>query len=640
MESSVPNSIDYSKVRPLAVPQGNDIITIQPLGSFNSTFTLNDSVRFQFQGNFSKGGKKMYADPLNIFFELQTSIPTTTLANDATFSNKVVQLDQSAYSHFRNIVFYAPDGSELSRINDVCLVANTYKDMNFDPWDRKTHEYQGFGGAIIDECSRNVNCNPVGGFNPTTVPPGGGNPTYLQNGNPNPAYTYKLTDCQEYNKCFWHPLKDNYHYFAGANGTGAGVFIPWTPEWGMGPNQSNICTQNIIAATNFMAPQTWYAQADFNNYNGGDMYATTAYNNAIANYPMYSNPQVNGIEYPFHPNFVQTNFEPRFSSTVPQRVMSNGVPVNSYVTTQFWIIPWFEGLGQLMEYQNYKLIPLKMLHGTIIEVWWNQFAYFTSWYSTNVTNRYFNINSFQLRARVMWIEDEAFAAMIDASVDRGFRIITRSVYTAPVVTVASGVPPSSVQYNLGFDSLRRIDSYFCPTDHTKSTSCREQKRLSFCVTSLQYEFLYDYYPNQPLTGNTGSNSTYINNSEFFDSLMDAWGKQYSLNGQTINPHNYAINYYENDPTSADTNLTGAPQLGFYLENSTIGKCLLSIEFRGLDKDRGVISGLNTRDVRPWNVNLEYDTSVPYPRTAYYRTQIEYDCIYEWDGSNITCKGKA
>lgn len=635
----LPISIDYSSTPPIAIPQGNDVITINPLGAFNQTFNLNDTVRFQWMANIAKTGRKYYVDPLNIWFELSVSFPTQTLANDATFTNKVIQLDQSAYSHFSNIVFYAPDGAELSRINNVGIVANLYKDMHFDPWDRKDHEYQGFGGAVIDEFSR-----------VTTVSRGIGDwtgsaaaQTYLNatTGQPVAAYNYTVTNttgAQAFNTTFWHPLKDNYHYFQGtypSNVTSGN----WSPEWSAGPINGGQCPLNIISASNYLAPQTWFNQPDNNNFNNGAMMGTNLANN-IPGYSLLQPPQTNGFEYPFHPNFCQTNFEPRFSSTVPQRVLTSGVPNNEFITTAYYCIPWFEGLGQLMELVNFKMIPMKMLHQCIIELQWNPYAYFTSWPTQIQSSRYFNIQSFQLRARVMYIEDQNLANIIDASVDRGFRLITRSIYCAPVVQFASGVPPVSNQYNLGFDSLRKSIIIFQPTDHTIRASCRQQKRLSMNVTQLQYEFLYDYFPNQPYQGNGGSNWGAVNNMQFFDALMDSFDKTYAANGQSVNPHNFCINYYENDPTSNDVNLTGNNQLGYYFENGTIGKAIYAVDFRGLEKDRGVISGLNTRDARPWNVNLNYDTSVPYPRTAQMFTFLEYDQVYEWDGSNISCKGKA
>lgn len=641
----IPVSIDYSNVPPIAIPQGNDVITINPLGAFNQTFNLNDSVRFQWMANIAKTGRKHYVDPLNIWFELGVSFPTANLANDATFTNKVIQLDQSAYSHFQNLVFYGPDGGELSRINNVSVVANIYKDMHFDPWDRKTHEYQGFGGAVIDELSKITTVSRGIGDNPAQL----ANTNYLitaagpTQGQPNPAFNYgptNTTTAQAYNTTFWHPLKDNYHYFAGTYPIfNTPVSGNWTPEWSSGPTQGGQCSLNVIAASNYLAPQTWYNQTDLNNYNGGNIMPTT-YANNIPGYSLQQPPQQNGFEYPFHPNFCQTCFEPRFSTTVAQRTLTSGIPDNQFITTAYYAIPWFEGLGQLMELTNFKMIPMKMLHQCIIELQWNPYAYFTSWPSSIQSSRYFQINSFQLRARVMWIEDQGLSTLIDDSVDRGFRLITRSIYCAPILQFAAGVPPASNQYNLGFDSLRKAIIVFMPTDHTQKTSCRQQKRLSMCLTQLQYEFLFDYFPAQPYQGNGGTNWGNQNNMEFFDALMDAFDKTYAANGQSVNPHNFCINYYENDPTSTDPNLTGNNCLGYYLENSTIGKGLYAVDFRGLEKDRGVISGLNTRDARPWTVNLAYDLSQPFPRTAQMYTFLEYDQVYEWDGANLSCKGKA
>ena len=59
------------------------------------------------------------------------------------------------------------------------------------------------------------------------------------------------------------------------------------------------------------------------------------------------------------------------------------------------------------------------------------------------------------------------------------------------------------------------------------------------------------------------------------------------------------------PTNTDT----AAGLPLFHETRVIGKALFGLDTETMSNDFSVLSGLNTTDARPFNLNLEVDTTI-------------------------------
>jgi|688.fasta_scaffold335189_2 hypothetical protein len=60
------------------------------------------------------------------------------------------------------------------------------------------------------------------------------------------------------------------------------------------------------------------------------------------------------------------------------------------------------------------------------------------------------------------------------------------------------------QINVASDFLAEVVFLFLSNEYQKYTFCRKQFRLSHNIRSFQLKFNTDYYPAQPIVGNTGN----------------------------------------------------------------------------------------------------------------------------------------
>ena len=96
---------------------------------------------------------------------------------------------------------------------------------------------------------------------------------------------------------------------------------------------------------------------------------------------------INGkCEIPWSYSFTGTCLEDRFSATVPQNVIIDGVPSKSTITKAVFCVPVLSGLiGILMPVKSHKLLPMSLLKDLIIELQLNRFAFFSSGYPDAAT---------------------------------------------------------------------------------------------------------------------------------------------------------------------------------------------------------------------------------------------------------------
>lgn len=590
------SALDYSNIAPTSILNKKKMAQWNPQGTYNNNLGSGDIVRFNIQ-------TEDFWDPYSAYLEVTIDVSgNPNLANDANFTNKILQVDSSVNSIFNQLIIYN-ESEELERIMHYDTLACILNDLNYDTNDRYSRDYEGFGGVYTNSTPANI-------ATAKDVP-------VANDG----AYKFSKN---------WLPNQDLTVYIDSSARTTA-----------QGGTTQTFYTLNHPIINSQLSPFPVYNKEGM-TYGAGATTGEWANNfTYFAGTPGASDPVVNGPLQHYTPAFAGNGFEPFFSSTVPQRYMRNGFIKMDTMTTATFYIPIFSGIfGCLMHPSNYKLIPMKYFKDLVFEFQFNPYFLFSSWFSANNQNRNFTVKSLVLHASMVEVRDPAVLAQIDREFQAGIRIPTQSFYLGPLQSIAQGAVPPTIQFNLGFESLRNIFFCFIPNDYTANSSFRKQYRLSMGITSVQVKIGTDYYPQLAIKGNGGNNYGALNNYQYVRYLFKAFGKHLKPEGTVINPHNFAVNCRANDPTSADTNLISNSQGCFYEENRVIGKAVYAVPLDALNYDNSLLSGINTTMQKPFELLLAYDASRVFARNVTFVSFCHYDMILYMGPDGIRALGKA
>lgn len=592
------SALSYSTIAPTAVPNRKKMAEWNPQGTYNNNIGSGDIVRFNIQ-------TEDFWDPYSAYIEVTIDVSNNpNIADDATYTNKILQVDSSVNTIFNQMIIYH-GSDELERIMHYDTLGCIMNDLNFDLNDRYCRDYEGFGGV-------HTSSMPNGATVQVDVP--------------------RANDGLIKFAKTWLPDQD------------VTVYLDSNTRSVATTNGGSFYTRNHPILNSQLAPFPVY------NKNGLIYTPDASDKGEWANNFTYmlgtigaSDPVVNGPICHYTPSFCSNGFEPIFSSTVAQRYMKNGFLKVDKMTTATFHIPIFSGIfGCLMSPANYKLIPMKYFKGKdlVFEFQFNPYFLFSSWFSSNNANRNYVVKSMVLHASLVEVRDPDVLAQVDQEFQQGIRIPTQSFYLGPLQSISQGAVPPTIQFNLGFESLRNIFFCFIPKDYTANSSCRKQYRLSMGITSVQLKIGTDYYPQLAIQGNGGTNYGPINNYEYVRYLFKAFGKHMKPEGSVVNPHNFAVNCRANDPTSADANLTGNGQGCFYEENRIIGKSIYAIPLDALNYDNSLLSGVNTSNQKPFELLLNYDASRVFPRNVDFVSFCHYDMILYMGPDGVRTIGKS
>lgn len=347
---------------------------------------------------------------------------------------------------------------------------------------------------------------------------------------------------------------------------------------------------------------------------------------------------INGFNESYPCNLASNCFEPKFSKTVKQRVIKNGAPSVEAVTSWTFQIPLMSGfLGSLITAERYKLIPMAVLNDVVVEFYFNPYAFFTSYWSTNVGNRGYLIKDVRLTMETMVIEDKAISDPIFGQLNN-FTFPTQSFYLGPQYSISGNNLPPEIQYNMGFKSMRAIFFGFYRALYSKVTAARYNYRLSGNLTSFYIQYGTENYPSLPISGNAGNNYGPLNNYEFYFELLKALDCVHSECQRGINVHNFAINYSEIEPANYDPEgdiqlqtfnkalIEGPDQLCYFYENRVKGACMYGLDCQTMNYDQNAFSGIDTSINKPFSLFMEYNNENPYPGNTEFVTWINYDMI--------------
>lgn len=258
--------------------------------------------------------------------------------------------------------------------------------------------------------------------------------------------------------------------------------------------------------------------------------------------------------------------------------------------------------------------------------------------------------------------------------------------------------------NCAFESLKALFWVFIPKDYDKYSFCRKNYRLSNNLAKYQIRIGIDYYPSIPVEGDAGANAMFSSlnysqtNLPFVNGLWKSMNKFNDINHEcSINSTNFAVNqrFYDvtntdplfaascfnmydklPDPTTAiiawDDGITLGEEnkkvdmieekslkldkdnfVGFrntetacgfplYHENRCVGKAIYGIGLESMANDGSVISGVNTKNFTPFEVNMTTTTDpidplFDRPRTLYFFCF--YDMLLQIKGNSFTVLGR-
>jgi len=417
-----------------------------------------------------------------------------------------------------------------------------------------------------------------------------------------------------------------------------------------------------------------------------------------------------GYHNPFPANFGTTTFEP-ILSLEPQRCIINGKPKCQAIREATFYIPLPSGIfGVLMSPTNYKLIPMVAFKNLTFEFQFSDFAFFTSWSSSNRNDRDYRILQVQLHAEIAEFMDLNVIRATNWSLTTGFSICTQSYQAGPIITMPGNNVVNTIQVNLSYDSLKAIFFCFLDTNYKSNTMYRKQYRMSANLTSIQLKVGTDYIPSHRIEGHAGNNFGKVNCYPFYLETLKALGKLNSGVEMAINPHNFAINWREsyaaatlaskypqstwtlgadgklgmpywldkdnnwglkdgpdatplfNPVTSEYKAVNGAvnyhslnthkanlvhyaasvytgAQLSFYLENRIVGKAFYGIDLDSLNYENAILSGIRTKEARPFEIMLTNDNSEPFPGYLECYVFCYYDMIVNISGGEVVSLGK-
>lgn len=449
---------------------------------------------------------------------------------------------------------------------------------------------------------------------------------------------------------YWSPLRNNSVVWQ------TSPFIEWDTAIGAGP----LGTYNGAPPSTVQLIDAYYGTGVSLCGNSSQCDDPTMLINNLNQTLFYNGPgqggsltwDMNTINYgfadPFPANFCSGTYEPIFSKTVKQRVIENGIPRAKGIQQMTFEIQLMSGfLGQLIE--NYKLVPMAVMKDITLELTFNQYALFTSYHSTNVNHRAYNIKDIRLLMDTMIIEDSALYQAISSQFPN-WAFASQSFYLGPQYTIVNNAIPAELQISLRFKSMKNIFFGFYRSLYLKSTAARWNYRLSGNVTSYYIQYGTEVFPSVPFEGNSGTNYGPINNYEFIMQLRNALGYTHTPVQGAINIHNFAVNFSEFNPEDIDATSTQFDkyvkmmdtdnnQLCFFKENRIRGTAMFAVPCEVMEHDKSAWGGLDTEVGSATSLIIKNSMADAYKGMSEFVCWIQYNCIFKRESDGFIVFGR-
>jgi hypothetical protein len=115
-DTVVPNSLNYTDIKPQAIENKIQLCRYQPTATINGA-KPGDMVKFLLSGNG-------FLDPYSTYFQFRVTVPVN--------QNEIRFLDRSAHSFIQRMVIRS-QGVEIERIEHYDVVAAMINDMIYSP---------------------------------------------------------------------------------------------------------------------------------------------------------------------------------------------------------------------------------------------------------------------------------------------------------------------------------------------------------------------------------------------------------------------------------------------------------------------------------------------------------------------------
>jgi hypothetical protein len=609
MAQALPRGIRYDNAPTQSLPCKSKIWRFQP--QVTTTGFVQQQTQIIFNINTDD-----FIDPYTCYLAFQIDVSSSPhyLDNGSTAQTPAAlwQLDKCGHSLVSMMYITAKGQTEIERIMEYDTLGGILQDMSYSEWDTHQRFQEGVGGQ--QDCS-SAKAGMGGYF--TAGFTSGGNPMGLGRNGFIPGKNNDFFECLSNGGSYPYSYLPNHQSLTSLPSIPCGNHIKY--DFGKCPQTK------LVRGVN--AYQSWI-QAGFTATNWEAYIGTTA-----------TAWQILGFDADATSNFSNGSAEVILSGQIGQNAIDQGTPTAQLTPFNAWInTPLLSGIfGILVPPEHYKLVPTGAFGDLQFYFTLSPYAFFSNVNSADPTYRYYKLSKIELVCELVRFEQNVNEAIYGALDGGAIYWNTSSYWLGPVFNLVSGQLPSSIQLNLGFNSLRTLIWCYIANDYQSTSGARKQFRLSMNLTSAQINIGTEKYPELPITGNAGClyNTKNGTCADFYQHLLRAFDKLFIANdAYSVGMANFAINqrdwsYYPGytginteftTPTAGNT----LNQFNYRCERSVVGKAAYAIDLCSLNHEYGWRTGVNTISKLPFQLDLYSDTSVPYPGSATMYTWCKYD----------------
>jgi hypothetical protein len=487
-------------------------------------------------------------------FGNQQATDMVSVVQSAQRTQSLLQLESSVWNLFDEIIEY--DGNnELRRARKFASLASVLKDMNYGANDRMLHQSKGYGGINAADffSTAGSKTQVTMPFNDSTsVTPSFFNPflsqyksgsqlatQVAQIGYMSPCTTNMLDMLNQYSPDSIIPLTAlSQANLLTAIGSGQAIYLPSSVSASGASGTANLSYADMFCGYAASFSQS-FTTSTFEQILTGDIVQNYIYNGQTISQAIS-----NGLA----PN-----------SVLKQTSIYPAMGINTYlppiVNTHTFIVPFPSPWLGCLSPKEGKFIYLGGFKNLWFELRINPNAFFTSFYSGDNNFRRFVIKSIELHAQIAEYYDQTIQSVTAARLKspEGLPIFTYDWHLSLQYPIKGSAVPKNVNVNTGYQSLKAYMFFFELQDFQNASCYREHWRVNHCLTSCRIKIGQTLLPSLEYKGNSGTNLGEINNYEFYQKLLQTFGKQFSSEDLAINPNNYALNQRKKTLTQQDVN---------------------------------------------------------------------------------------
>lgn len=571
----IPMSVNYAQVPERAINHELGIHTCYPVGSYSSQ--ADSVVRVPWKSS----ADNIFVDPLSSKMLVTYSVPDEVLdprggahlpfqysfdvgqsvylcAKGANTAAKVM------YCNFLETIgeYILSDGqTEIFRIKDcdslmaamMCTLGNQ---------EAMSKYYMGLGGFRTSDFTGQLVHKPIECFN--------GNPNATTGGN------LITSDANFVTKFWsgWNPnidstSSDHAEFFNDSRDAATGIvaqqatlnFMQHCFPPGIFGHYNPGTGSNVPARPYSISnATTWFYDGDGTTYNNGRPCVPANFGGTRSEVIDTTNlsffpPCLVGTHKPISDIYSSTSLYQMFSRVnIPTIHM--GKPALKAVTKRRVIIPVPDFIfGFLVDPNKFKLVPLAAFKQPVAEIRFTKDAFTSSWWTSNLDCKRYNIEDIQLQYEWMMIYDRNVMLAQEAMFSVGITLSFTGWYQCLQQNIVGGGLPTNLQINVGFDSMTQFLFFFIPTDYQKFACYRKHYFINAGIKTYQLKFGTKFIPSLPVRGNSGNSDGVDTNYEFYYETCRAFGVH--VGKQNMGFNNWSAAFQDREYYDKDAETLGA-----------------------------------------------------------------------------------